>query len=128
MFALLQQLAESYLPDREAFDETFESFAQEGAGGFLLVEESDEGVVRGYTLTTVSRLLHTNGPVAQLQELVVEESARGKRIGATLVTATEDECRARGVRQLTVASRRASGFYERLGYGSTADYLKRTFD
>jgi N-acetylglutamate synthase-like GNAT family acetyltransferase len=45
-----------------------------------------------------------------------------------LVESTERECRARGVRQLTVASRRASGFYERLGYGSTADYLKRSFD
>ncbi|TBN56570.1 GNAT family N-acetyltransferase [Glaciihabitans arcticus] len=127
VFALLQQLAESYLPDRAAFDETFASFIAEGSNGFILVEESDEGVVRGYTLTTVSRLLHTNGPGAQLQELVVEESARGQRIGASLVTATEDECRSRGVRQLTVASRRGAGFYEGLGYLSTADFLKRVF-
>jgi hypothetical protein len=32
------------------------------------------------------------------------------------------------VRQLTVPSRRSAGFYERLGYLSTADYLKRSFD
>jgi len=127
VFALLQQLAESYLPDREAFDETFAGFLDPEAHGFILVEESDEGVVRGYTLTTLSRLMHTNGPAAQLQELVVEESERGKRIGASLVTATEDECRARGARQLTVASRRGAGFYEGLGYLSTADFLKRVF-
>ena len=78
--------------------------------------------------TTISRLLYTNGSSAQLQELVVEGSAQGNGIGSMLVESTERECRARGVRQLTVASRRASGFYERLGYGSTADYLKRTFD
>ena len=128
VFALLQQLAVSFLPDREAFDVTFASFATAEADGFVLVDEDADGVVRGYALTTVSRLLHTNGPAAHLQELVVDESTRGQRIGSSLVAATEKECRARGVRQLSVASRRSAGFYEGLGYMSTADYLKRTFE
>ncbi|MGV8885091.1 MAG: GNAT family N-acetyltransferase [Microbacteriaceae bacterium] len=128
VFALLQQLSVSYLPDRAEFDVTFETFAQSQADGFILVHEDDDGLVRGYALTTVSRLLHTNGPAAHLQELVVDEATRGLRIGTSLVAATEAECRARGVRQLSVASRRSAGFYEGLGYMSTADYLKRTFE
>jgi GNAT superfamily N-acetyltransferase len=127
VFTLLNELAVSYLPDRDAFDLTFDSFAVGESNALLLVAEVD-GVVHGYALTTISRLLYTNGSSAQLQELVVESSAQGAGLGSLLVEATERECRNRGVRQLTVASRRASGFYERLGYGSTADYLKRSFD
>lgn len=127
VFALLNELEVSYLPDREAFDLTFDAFADGESDALLLVADVD-GVVQGYALTTISRLLYTNGSSAQLQELVVHGSAQGNGIGSLLVETTERECRSRGVRQLTVASRRASGFYERLGYGSTADYLKRTFD
>lgn len=127
VFALLHELAVSYLPDRKAFDLTFDSFASGDDSTLMLVAELDN-VVRGYALTTINRLLYTNGSSAQLQELVVETSAQGNGIGSDLVQTTEAACRERGVRQLTVASRRASGFYERLGYGSTADYLKRSFD
>lgn len=127
VFSLLNELDVSYLPDREAFDVTFDSFVAGESNALLFVAEID-GVVRGYALTTVTRLLYTNGSSAQLQELVVESSAQGAGVGSLLVETTERACRERGVRQLTVASRRASGFYERLGYGSTADYLKRSFD
>jgi len=127
VFSLLNELDVSYLPDREAFDVTFDSFVEGESNALLFVAEIDS-VVRGYALTTVTRLLYTNGSSAQLQELVVESSAQGNGVGSLLVETTERACRERGVRQLTVASRRASGFYERLGYGSTADYLKRTFD
>jgi N-acetylglutamate synthase-like GNAT family acetyltransferase len=127
VFVLLSELAESYLPDREAFDVTFESFVYGDGQALLLVAESD-GVVVGYALATITRLLYTNGTSGQLQELVVESSAQGNGIGSELVEAIERGCRARGVRQLTVPSRRSAGFYERLGYLSTADYLKRSFD
>ena len=128
VFGLLEQLALSYTPDRAAFDVTFELFVADDSYASLLVAEDANGVVRGYALTTVTRLLYTNGNSAQLQELVVDENTRGQRIGTSLLAATEEECRSRGVRQLSVASRRSAGFYERLGYMSTADYLKRTFD
>jgi GNAT superfamily N-acetyltransferase len=127
VFLLLNELAESYLPDREAFDLTFDAFASGDANALILVAEL-EGVVRGYALTTITRLLYTNGSSAHLQELVVESTAQGVGVGSQLVESIERECRARGVRQLTVASRRSAGFYERLGYLSTADFLKRTFD
>ena len=128
VFGLLEQLAQSYTPDRAAFDVTFELFVADDSYASLLVAEDADGVVRGYALTTVTRLLYTNGNSAQLQELVVDEATQGQGIGSALLEATERECIAHGVRQLTVPSRRAAGFYERLGYRSTADFLKRTFD
>lgn len=128
VFSLLEQLAASFVPERDAFDETFATAVRPESDDFILVAHDDSGAVTGYAFTTVSRLLYTNGPSAQLQELVVDGARRRERIGTALVAATEAECRAAGVRQLTVASRRAAGFYEGLGYRSTADFLKRTFE
>jgi len=128
VFGLLRELRSSYVPDRAAFDETFAAAVAEGSDDIVLVSTDEDERVTGYALTTITRLFYTNGPSAQLQELLVEESSRGQRIGTALVTATEDACRASGVRQLTVASQRAAGYYEGLGYLSTADFLKRTFD
>jgi GNAT superfamily N-acetyltransferase len=134
VFGLLGQLATSFEPDRAAFDRTFSDLFQAAGAStttttetMLLVVEDDEGVLRGYALTSIVPLLYTNGPAAQIHELVIDESARGQDLGSQLVHAVEQECLSRGVRQLTVASRRAAGFYDRLGYHSTAEYLKRTF-
>jgi len=94
----------------------------------VLVAEDEDGVVRGYAFTTISRLLHRSGLSAHLQELVVDSAVAGQGFGSALVDATERACRDHNVTQLTVASRRSAGFYERLGYRTTADFLKRTFD
>jgi len=129
VFGLLQQLAQTYPPDRTAFDESFPVFTSgENPNALLLVAVDGAGTVRGYALTTFSRLLYTNGNSGHLQELVVDQSVRGTGIGSALIARIEQLCRENSVRQLTVASRRAGGFYERLGYRSTADFLKRTFD
>jgi N-acetylglutamate synthase-like GNAT family acetyltransferase len=73
-------------------------------------------------------LFFTNGDSAQIHELVVDDGARGRGVGSLLVSAIENECRARGVKQLTVATLRSAAFYERLDYRSTADFLKKRFD
>ena len=123
VFGLLRQLAQTYPPDRAAFDAAFPVLVGDSGAVFLVAEV--EGTVRGYALAIVSLLLHTNGRSAQLQELVVDQSARGAGLGSALLTQVEAECRATDVRQLTVASRRAAAFYEARGYRTTADYLKR---
>jgi hypothetical protein len=43
------------------------------------------------------------------------------------VRAVEAACEQRGVTQLTVASRRAGGFYDRLGFADAAEYMRRFF-
>jgi N-acetylglutamate synthase-like GNAT family acetyltransferase len=48
-------------------------------------------------------------------------------VGTSLVRAVEAACEEHGVTQLTVASRRAGGFYDRLGYTQQAEYMRRTF-
>lgn len=129
VFSLVEQLGAAFVPVRGAFTATFTA-AVEGADDadlFLLVAEDGDGAVRGYALTTVARLLSTNGMSAQLQEIAVDQHARGQDLGTELVHAVEAECIRRGVRQITVASRRAGGFYDRLGYSQNAEYMRRAF-
>ena len=128
VFGLLEQLGKSYIPERSAFDAAYVDAIRDADDHILLVAADADDRVIGYALTTIARLFYTNGTAAQLQELVVDAGSRGRRIGSALVNAVERECRARGVRQLTVASLRAAAFYEGLDYRSTADFLKKTFD
>ncbi|KQV25123.1 MULTISPECIES: GNAT family N-acetyltransferase [unclassified Microcella] len=129
VFELVQQLGAAFIPVRAAFDVSFSEAiaAEEDSDLLLLVAEDDQGVVRGYAVTTIARLLSTNGASAQLQEIAVDEAARGQDLGTELVHAVERECIRRGVRQITVASRRAGGFYDRLGYSQNAEYMRRVF-
>lgn len=130
VFELLHQLQSlGYAPERASFDASFATLVATGDPySVLLVAEDDDHAVNGYALTTISPLLHTNGRSAQLQELAVDGAHRGTGIGTALIEAVEAVCRERDVRELTVPSRRSADFYERLGYRSTADLLKRTFD
>lgn len=124
VFALLAQVGKPYSPNRDVFDVAFAEVI-DSDDHLLHVVESD-GAVIGYALTTIVRLLHTNGFSAQLQELVVDTASRSAGAGSFLVSAVEHELTQRGVTQLTVAIvRGAASFYDRLGYRSTADYLKK---
>jgi GNAT superfamily N-acetyltransferase len=128
VFDLVRQLGAAFVPVRSAFDESFTAIV-DGADDdvLLLVAENPDGIVQGYALTTIARLLSTNGLSAQLQEIAVDEDARGLDLGTALVHEVEAECIRRGVRQLTVAARRAGGFYDRLGYSQNAEYMRRVF-
>jgi ribosomal protein S18 acetylase RimI-like enzyme len=128
VFELVRQLGAAFVPVRSAFDEAFaEIVSGDGNHVQVIVAEDEAGAVRGYALTTIARLLSTNGLSAQLQEIAVDEEARGLDLGTALVREVEAECIRRGVRQLTVAARRSGGFYDRLGYSQNAEHMRRVF-
>ncbi len=126
VFSLVEQLGIGEKPNRDSFAVAFTHAVEPGRDHLLLVAELD-GEVAAYAFTTIERLLYTNGDSAQLQELAVNTPARDRGLGSLLVEAIEEECRERGVRQLTVASSHAARFYERLDYRSTSDFLKKSF-
>lgn len=129
LFSLVGQMGHAFPTDRAAYDVTFAGYLSgEQQSVLLYVAQSDAGSeLLGYALTTIMPLLATNGPSAQLQELVVDQDARGQDVGTLLVRAVEAECERREVTQLTVASRRAGGFYDRLGFHESAEYMRRVF-
>jgi len=128
LYALVQQLGHAFTPERDKYAATLAAyFAGEHPSVLLLVVDDGSDRLGGYALTTIVPLLATNGPSAQLQEIVVDENARGRDYGTLLVRAVEAACEERGVTQLTVASRRAGGFYDRLGFTDAAEYMRRFF-
>ena len=126
VFALVGQLSKAFPVVPEAFRTSFDFALGDEGRTVILVAELDHTIV-GYCLVTMGPLLYTNGLSAQLQEIVVDEETRATGVGTALVHAVEDICRERGVTQLTVASRRAGGFYDRLGYQEAAEYMRRLF-
>jgi len=123
---LVEKLGHAVPLDRPAFQANFTAVLGDSPRTLIHVAEVD-GVVVGYSLTTINTLLYTNGPSAQLQEIVVDEDIQTRGVGTALVRAVEADCEANGVTQLTVASRRAGGFYDRLGYTQQAEYMRRLF-
>jgi N-acetylglutamate synthase-like GNAT family acetyltransferase len=123
---LVKKLDHVFDVDPKKFSETFEFVLGDGDRTMVYVAEQGGDIV-GYCLTTVTPLLYSNGPSAQLQEIVVDEDKRVSGVGTALVRAVEEACERMGVKQLTVASRRAGGFYDRLGYSQQAEYMRRLF-
>jgi N-acetylglutamate synthase-like GNAT family acetyltransferase len=124
--ALAGKLGHTPALDPDVFSTSFTQALADHPRTLIHVAEVDGSVV-GYALTTINTLLYTNGPSAQLQEIVVDEDTQAKGVGTALVRAVEADCESQNVTQLTVASRRAGGFYDRLGYTQQAEYMRRLF-
>lgn len=126
LLLLVKKLGHAVPLEESTFPGALSSALADFPRTMIHVAEVDNRVV-GYSLTTISTLLYTNGPSAQLQEIAVDDTLESQGVGSALVRAVEADCEARGVTQLTVASRRAGGFYDRLGYTQQAEYMRRLF-
>lgn len=84
--------------------------------------------VVGYTLTTVSRLLHAPGLTAHIQEIVVDADSRSVGIGDTLMRANEIYCKSRGVRQISASTARIGSFFNHLGYKAVGEHFRKIID
>ena len=86
---------------------------------------ADAGPVVGYLLGFVHDTFFANGPVGWVEELMVQEAWRRRRVGERLMRAFERWAEARGCRMVALATRRAATFYQALGYDESATYFRR---
>ena len=122
IWPLLLQFAKSYSPSKETFDVTLGGLIGESRVRFLVIEE--DGAVLGYALGFVLPTLFANGSILDILEVVIDESRRGEGLGRTLIgelLRVGWDC---GCVEAVVPTRRATPFYEKLGFERTADYLK----
>ena len=88
----------------------------------MVAEEGGEVV--GYVNANFRPQLHHLAPVGTIDELVVDEGRRGRRIGERLVEEVLEEARRRGadVVEVTTHDRRerARAFYRRCGFEATS--------
>ncbi len=123
MWPLARAFATSFLPLKEAFDSSFLKLV--GAPDtLLLVAEIESGIV-GYLLAFNHGTFFANGPVAWVEELMVEESSRTTGIGRALMDEAESWARSIGAAYLSLATRRAADFYLALGYEDSATFFRK---
>lgn len=94
----------------------------------VLFIAEDDGRVVGYSLMTVSRLLHAPGLTAHLQEIVVDDGSRGHGVGDRLMQANEHYCMGRGVRQLSASTARIGSFYNHRGFEAVGEHYRKLLD
>lgn len=93
-------------------------------GARLLVAEV-EGRVVGYLLGFTHPTFFANGPAGWVEEIMVDDAFRRRRIGARLMAAFEQWAASRGARLVALATRRADDFYRALGYEASATYFRK---
>ncbi|HEY0186645.1 MAG TPA: GNAT family N-acetyltransferase [Cellulomonas sp.] len=124
---LAQAFATSFVVERAAFDRTYPALVAT-PDALLLVGTAPELGVTGYLLAHTHPTLLANGPVAWIEEVMVDPRARRRGIGRDLVTAAEDWARSAGARYVSLASRRAGPFYLALGYQDSAVFFRKSLD
>jgi GNAT superfamily N-acetyltransferase len=125
VFPLAVALATSYVPVEEDFEASFVDILADPRATVLVAEESREIV--GYVHALVHPAFHANGLIAWVEEVVVSADRRGSGCGAALMRAAEEWAQHQGAAYLSLATRRASGFYGSLGYEESAIYFKKSF-
>ena len=118
--ALLSQL--DYPFEAEAVTPALAEIVADPAHPPLVAEE--DGEVVGFVNANFRPQLHHLAPVGTIDELVVDASRRGRRIGEQLVEAVLAEARRRGADVVEVMTHerreRARAFYRRCGFEATS--------
>ena len=123
LFTLAHAFATSFAVERGAFEQAFAELLTHPEA-FLGVAEAD-GKVAGYVLGFDHLTFFANGRVAWVEEVMVAESFRRQGVGRHLMGAFEAWATAREAKMIALATRRASGFYEALGYEESAAYFRK---
>jgi GNAT superfamily N-acetyltransferase len=113
-------------PTPPTVDAYFEAFRAKllDSSAFLAVAEDGAalvGYVSGYCHTT----FYAGGKTAWIDELLVVSRCRQQGVGRLLMQAFEAWAQENGCKLVSLATAGASGFYERLGYGTKAGYYKK---
>ena len=85
----------------------------------------DNGRLIGYLAGYAHRTFYAGGSIAWVDEIWVKPDYRGRGTGRLLMDAFEDWASRRGCVQVSLATRGAAPFYEKLGYASNAGYFKK---
>ena len=115
VFDLLRALMEDESGPLEHAGPTYQELVS-GPMGEVLVAEEDGAVVGVITFSYATAIRYA-GEYAQVEELIVDDSQRGKGTGALLVRAAIEDSRKRGCKEIGLYARETTrAFYEKLGF------------
>lgn len=126
VWPLARDFATSFKPERAAFDAAWAQLVHTPHTLLLVADAPGQGIV-GYVLGNSHLTFFANGPVAWVEELMVDEHARRCGIGRGLMEYAEKWAQSIGAAYLALASRRAGAFYLALGYEDSAVFYNKAF-
>ena len=125
---LLNVLAKATSDSHEIFDsETFEYLISNERGSLVVAEES--GNVLGMASISFNLALRYNGEYCQLEELVVDQDARGKNVGGLLIEETIRLAKIRGCKEFGLyileSTKHNQTFYEKYGFIKVGEEMRQ---
>ena len=125
---LLDVLAQVTSDPHEIFDsETFEDLISNERGSLVVAEES--GNVLGMASISFNLALRYNGEYCQLEELVVDQDARGKNVGGLLIEETISLAKIRGCKEFGLyileSTKHNQTFYEKYGFIKVGEEMRQ---
>ena len=125
---LLNVLAEVTDDSHEIFDiETFRDLISNERGSLVIAEES--GKILGMASISFNLALRYNGEYCQLEELIVDQNARGKNVGGLLIEETIRLAKIRGCKEfglyLLESTKHNQTFYEKYGFIKVGEEMRQ---
>lgn len=120
---LSKALATSFTVEGQAFRQSFKLLLDMPHATLLIAEQGNELIA--YLLGVEHPSFYANGSVAWVEEVYVKEDYRGAGVGGLLMSHFEQSVKSAGNKLIALATRRASGFYQSLGYQESATYFKK---
>ncbi len=123
VFQLARAFATSFAAEQPAFEQAFDVLRTHPEAFLAVAEVGSE--VAGHLLGFEHLTFFANGRVAWVEEIMVSEMFRRHGVGRKLMEAFEAWAKERKVKQIALATRRASDFYKALGYEESAVYFRK---
>ena len=128
VFDLIEQLTGETITS--SWQTVFESHLRRERGA-VVVAENDDGIL-GIATVSYNMTIRYGGEYCELEELIVDDSARGLNLGRILVQRTIDDARLRGCAEiglyLVPSTEGNRGFYEKLGFEVPGTEMRQTLD
>ena len=125
---LLNVLAKATSDSHEILDsETFKDLISNERGSLVVAEESRK--VLGMASISFNLALRYNGEYCQLEELVVDQDARGKNVGGLLIEETIRLAKIRGCKEFGLyileSTKHNQTFYEKYGFIKVGEEMRQ---
>lgn len=116
--ALIDEL-ENISSDAVIFESIFHEYLYD-SNSLMFVAENSAGHLLAFISCRGHRLLHHQGMVFEIQELIVTKAEQGKGIGRALINKIQEDVQRRGAKSLEVTSNKrrkeAHAFYQSVGF------------
>ena len=126
---LLNVLGEATSSQNEIFDSgTFGKLICNERGSLVIAEEN--GIILGMASVSFNLALRYNGEYCQLEELVVDQDARGKNVGGLLIEETLRLAKNRGCKEFGLyileSTKHNQPFYEKYGFVKIGEEMRQS--